>query len=253
MFNRLYRLIRESFGIVLEGLEKQNPEALLEVERENLRKQIAQYNQGLAANAGLCERLITQVKALERDERGLRAKTTALVRTGNRELAGSFAVRLQAVQQELQQDRADLEQAEETYRQLIRARDVAIKNAQSRIEALRFLLEDLKVKRATAELTEMASGLIVRIGGAGDTLMRLQQMVEQEREKAAGKARIARDTLNADGIVLQEREQKALQEQALADFVVTEGIGWETRLATGQSPRDGGTKTSMLAQRAINR
>ena len=229
MFNRLYRLIRGAFGILLGSLERQHPEALLETERENLRKQIAQYNQGLAANAGLCERLITQVKTLERDEKTLRAKTTALVHTGNRELAGSFAARLQAVRQGLQQCRADLEQAEETYRQLIRARDVAIQNAQSRIEALRLMLDDLKIKRATAELTEMASGLVIRIGGAGDTLTRLQQMVEQERDKAAGKARIARDTLNAGGIVLQERERKALEEQALADFDVTEGIGWETR------------------------
>jgi phage shock protein A len=235
MFNRLYRLIRGAFGILLGGLEQRHPEALLETERENLRKQIAQYNQGLAANAGLCERLITQVKTLERDEKGLRAKTAALVRTDNRELAGSFAVRLQAVRQGLQQGRADLEQAEETYRQLIRARDVAIQNAQSRIEALRLMLDDLKIKRATAELTEMASGLVMRIGGAGDTLTRLQQMVEQERDKAAGKARIARDTLNAGGIVLQKRERKALEEQALADFVVAEGIGWETQ----RTPLDG--------------
>lgn len=229
MFNRLYRLVRGLFGLLLGGLERQHPEALLDTEREHLRKQIAQYNQGLAANAGLCERLITQVKTLERDEKALRAKTTALVRTGNRELAGSFAVRLQAIRQGLQQARVDLEQAEETYRQLIRARDVAIQNAQSRIEALRCMLDDLKIKRATAELTEMASGLVLRIGGAGDTLTRLQQMVEQERDKAAGKARIARDTLNAGGAILQERERKALEQQALADFVVTEGIGWETQ------------------------
>ena len=229
MFNQLYRLVRWLFGLLVGGLERQHPEALLETEREHLRKQIAQYNQGLAANAGLCERLITQVKTLEREEKALRAKTTALVRAGDRELAGSFAVRLQAVRQGLQQARVDLEQAEETYRQLLRARDVAIQNAQSRIEALHSMLDDLKIKRATAELTEMASGLVLRIGGAGDTLTRLQQMVEQERDKAAGKARIARDTLNAGGAILQERERKALEEQALADFVATEGIGWETQ------------------------
>jgi phage shock protein A len=231
MLNRLYRLVRGSLGLLVRGLEQQHPEALLETERENLRTQIAQYNQGLAANAGLCERLITQVRSLERDEKALRAKTVALVRTGNRELAGSFAQRLQAVRQGLQQGRTDLEQAEETYRQLIRARDVAIQNAQSRIEALRSMLDDLKIKRATAELAEMASGLIIRIGGSGDTLTRLQQMVEQERDEAAGKARIARDALNAGDIVLQERERKALEEQALADFVVTEGIASDTQLA----------------------
>lgn len=231
MLNRLYRLIRGSLGILVRGLEQQHPEALLETERENLRKQIGQYNQGLAANAGLCERLITQVRTLERDEKALRAKTAVLVRGGNRELAGPFAVRLQAVRHGLQQGRADLEQAEETYRQLIRARDVAIQNAQSRIEALRSMLDDLKIRRATAELAEMASGLIIRIGGSGDNLTRLQQMVEQERDKAAGKARLARDTLNTGDIVLQERERKAVEEQALADFAVAEGIALQTALA----------------------
>ena len=47
---------------MVSGLEKQNPEALLEVEKENLRKQISEYNKGLAAHAGLCERLMSQVK-----------------------------------------------------------------------------------------------------------------------------------------------------------------------------------------------
>src|SRR5260221_13163524 len=43
MFKRIGNLIRGFFGLFVSGLEKQNAEALLEVERENLRKQIAQY------------------------------------------------------------------------------------------------------------------------------------------------------------------------------------------------------------------
>src|SRR6201993_2123924 len=58
MFKRLANLIRGFFGLFVSGLERQNPEALLEVETENLRMQIAQYNQGLASHAGLCERLM---------------------------------------------------------------------------------------------------------------------------------------------------------------------------------------------------
>jgi phage shock protein A len=224
MFKRIGNLIRGFFGLFVSGLEKQNPEALLEVERENLRKQIAQYNQGLASHAGLCERLISQVKKLEIDERELRAKTTALLRANNREAAGQTALRLQTIQRELTEDRTQLEQAETTYKELIRARDVAIKNAQSKIEALRFSLDDLKIKKATAELTQMASGMITQIGGAGDTLERLRTMVEEERQKAAGAARVARDTLDTSGVALKEAKHKALAEQALADFAAAEGI-----------------------------
>ena len=40
MWRRLTNLIRGFFGLFISGLERQNPEALLEVETENLRKQI---------------------------------------------------------------------------------------------------------------------------------------------------------------------------------------------------------------------
>lgn len=237
MFRRLGNLIRGFFGLFVSGLERQNPEALLEVEKENLRKQIANYNQGLAAHAGLCERLMTQVRKLEQEERDLRAKTTANLRAGNRDAASQYALRLQTVQRELTENRAQLAQAETTYKELIKARDVSVKAAQAKIEALKNSLDDLKIKKATAELTEMASGMIASIGGSGDTLDRLHKMVEEERESAAGRARIARDSLNTTDFAIKEEEQKALADQALADFAAKEGITLEPGESTA-APAD---------------
>ncbi|MBV9274225.1 MAG: PspA/IM30 family protein [Verrucomicrobia bacterium] len=243
MFKRFANLMKGFFGLFVTGLEKKKPEALLELERENLRKQIAQYNQGLAAHAGLCERLITQVNKLETDERELRAKTTALLRVNNREAAGQTALRLQTVQRELAENRTQAEQAEKTYQELRRARDVAIKNAQAKIEALRFSLDDLKIKKATAELNEMAAGMITQIGGSGDTLARLQTLIEEERQSAAGRARVARDSLDISGVALKEAEQKALEEQALADFAANEGITVQSNQAPEKPEEGGSTKT----------
>ena len=229
MFKRIGNLFRGFLGLFVSGLERQNPEALLEVEKENLRRQIANYNQGLAAHAGLCERLMTQVRKLENDERDLRAKATANVRAGNRDAAAQYALRLQTVQRELLENRTQLGQAETTYKELLKARDVSVKAAQAKMEALRNSLNDLKIKKATAELTEMASGMISSIGGSGDTLDRLHTMVEDEREKAAGRARVARDSMDTSGIHLQEAEQTALADQALADFAAKEGLTLEPR------------------------
>jgi phage shock protein A len=227
MFRRIANLIRGFFSLFISGLEKQNPEALLELEKENIRKQIANYNQGLAAHAGLCERLMTQVKRLEQEERELRAKTAANLRAGNHDLASQQALRLQTVQRELEENRNQLESAEATYKELLRTRDVAVKAAQVKIEALKTSIDDLKIKRATAELTEMASGMISQIGGSGDTLNRLHGMVEEEREKAAGRARVARDSLHTSDFDIRENEQKALADQALADFAAKEGLSLE--------------------------
>jgi phage shock protein A len=229
MFRRISNLFKGFLSLFISGIEKRNPEALLEVEKENLRKQIGQYNQGLASHAGLCERMMTQIRKLESDQRELRAKTSANLKAGNRELAGQYAVRLQTIEREVEENRRQAEQAEKTYKELVTARDVAVNNAKQKIEALRSSISDLKVKKAMAELTEMASGMVTQIGGSGDTLDRLHGMVEEERERAAGRVRVAKDSFNTTELQMKEAEQKAMADQALADFAAREGIALDPK------------------------
>ncbi len=227
MFRRLSNIMKGFLSLFVSGIERRNPEALLEVEKENLRKQIGQYNQGLASHAGMCERLMSQVKKLEVEERDLRAKASAHLRAGNKGAAGQYALRLQTVTRELEENRTQLQQAEATYKDLVKARDVSITAAQAKIQSLKSGIEDMKMKRAMAEMSEMASGMIGEIGGGGDTLNRLHEMVEDERTKAAGRARVARDSMDMGQIKVQEAEQEALADQALAEFAAKEGIVME--------------------------
>lgn len=243
MFRRISNLFRGFLSLFVSGLERQNPEALLEVEKENLRRQIAQYNQGLASHAGMCERLMTQVRKLETDQRDLRARTTANLRAGNRQIAGELALRLQTVERELDENRKQLEQAENTYKELVRARDVAVSTARSKIESLKSSIDDMKMKRALAEVTEMASGMVTQIGGAGETLDRLHEMVEEEREKASGRLRVARDSMDTTQVHLKESEQQALADQALADFAAKEGIALEPAPSTSTGATAAPVKT----------
>jgi phage shock protein A len=218
MFRRLSNLFKGFIGLFISGMERENPEALLEVEQENLRKQIGKFNSGLAAHAGLVERLIAQVRKLESDESDLRARTTANLKMGDREAAARYALRLQTIERELSENRKQMEQAETTYKELVRARDVAISIARSKIESLKSGISDLKMKRAMAEITQMASGMVNELGGSGDTLNRLETMVNEERYKAAGRVRVAVDSLDLHDVHIREAEQHALGEQALALF-----------------------------------
>jgi phage shock protein A len=88
MFNRIANLFRGFLSLFVSSIERRNPEALLELERENLREQIASFNQGLATHAGMCERLMGQVRKLEAEQKELRAKTAAHLRAGNKAAAG---------------------------------------------------------------------------------------------------------------------------------------------------------------------
>jgi hypothetical protein len=67
-------------------------------------------------------------------------------------------------------------------------------------------------------------------------------MVEEERNKAAGRARVARDSLDMGQIHVQEAEQKALADQALADFAAAEGIALEGGAAAPAPSRNMGAQ-----------
>jgi phage shock protein A len=252
MFTRIANLFRGFLSLFISGLEKRNPEALLELEQENLRKQIASYNQGLANHAGLAERLMGQVRKLESEERELRARTTAHLRAGNKAAAAQNALRLQTVARELAENRAQMEQAETTYTDLVRARDVAVQAARSKIESLKGAINDMKMKNAMAEMNEMAAGMVGSLGGSGDTLNRLHEMVEEERNKAAGRARVARDSLDMSDVNIKEAEMQALADQALADFAAAEGLslGEDPAAAPAPAQRSMGAKPASEGESA---
>jgi len=236
MLTRLSNIFKGILSLFIKDLERKNPEALLELEQENLRKQIANFNQGLAAHAGLAERLMSQVRKQEAEERELHARTTAHLRAGNKSAAAQNALRLQNLGRELEENRRQLAQAEETYQNLTKAREVAVNAARSKIEALKGAINDLRMKTAMAEMNEMAAGMVSSIGGSGDTLSRLHEMVEEERTQAAGRARMARDSMDMSEVNLKEAEMDALADQALADFAAKEGISLPGQEAGSEAP-----------------
>ncbi|MEM0968609.1 MAG: hypothetical protein AAF191_14720 [Verrucomicrobiota bacterium] len=244
MFTRISNLLKGFISLFISGLERQNPEALIEVEKENLRKQISEYNKGLAAHAALCERLMSQVKKMSQEADQLKAKTAAHLKAGNRDAAGQLALRFKQVSAELTENRGQLEEAEKTYEELIRARDVSVKAARDKIKTLERDIDDMKMKSAMAELNEMAAGMVGQIGGSGDTLNRVHEMVQDERDKAAGRARVARDSIDTSEVQLMEQEQKAMEEMALADFAAEAGIALDSDSSSTSSESASSSESS---------
>lgn len=224
MLKRIVNLFKGFLGLFISGMESKNVEALLENEKENLRKQISEYNTGLISQAGLCERLKIQTARQKKEVAELTSKAGAHLKAGNKKLAGEYALKLQNLKEDLAENQEMLDQAEESYAELKRAMDVAVTNAKEKIEELGRSINETKVAKATAELTEMASGLITKIGGSGDTLNRLEETISKEKEEAKGRARVAKDSMDTSDLDNLERERAALEEIALADFATSAGI-----------------------------
>ena len=220
---RTWNLLAALAGNVVLFFERQNPEALLEREKDNLRERISRFNEGLVSHAALSERLMTQVSRGETEEAELTSRIQALVKAGKKEAAGRYAYQLQQISARLGEDRAELEAAEETYQSLARTRDARVAEARENIEKLRRQIGDLKTQRAVADLESMATDMIGSIGGAGDSFDRLREMVGEEREKASARARVARGTIDASDLALQEAEREVMEAQALDQFLENQG------------------------------
>ncbi len=236
MFTRLMNLIRGFFGLFIKGLESQNPRALIEVEKENLRAQIARFNENLANHAAFVERLIRQVKTLQAKEKELAAKIAANMKAGNRAVAGQLALQIQTVKQQLEENQQQLLMAEKTFKDLEKSRDVSVREAQSKIEKLQSMITETEMLEAQAELQEMAKGMISGIGTTGDTIARASEVIQERRDQAAGKARVSAGQIDTTGVQMKESEQSALGEQALAEFASVYGLD----LNTGEASPQGG-------------
>jgi phage shock protein A len=139
-------------------------------------------------------------------------------------VAGQYALQLRTVREQLEENRRQLEAAEETYKKLVQARDVSVREAQAKIESLKRMLSETEMLEAQAELQEMAQGMITSVGGSGDTLNRIDEMLQERRDKAAGRARVAGSSIDMSQIKVQEAEQAAMADQALQEFAASYGL-----------------------------
>lgn len=220
---RIANVWRAVVGAGLTNLEANHAEEMLGLEREELQKQIFQFNRGLAGHAGLCERLRSEIARLDKEHTALEPKLRARLAAGDRVGAGRNAVRLEAIVSERAQHGTQLAEAEATYKELVRAREVALVAAKEKIEGLKRSIGDYKVQQALADLTELAAGMHGSIGLTDGTLERVKERVDEKRNFAAGRARVARETIDTSDMQLREAEQHAMAQDALRRFETTVG------------------------------
>ncbi len=224
LFARVGRLFRGFVGLFISGLEESNPEALMDSARQEFREKMAQYNQALARMAGVAERLKGQVKMKTQKAQDLERRILANHSAGNMDLAGSLARELQELKADLATDTAELTDSEEAYSQNLRQAKVVQKEFEDKIKRLEKQLDQVKVKEAQAEAAGALSNATFKVGDLGDTMKTVDDVLQKRYEQAAGKARVAKDLVDMDKVREKESESKALEQNALAEFLASQGI-----------------------------
>ena len=232
LFARIGRLFRGFVSLFVSGLEEANPEALMESARQEFRDRMAQYNLALARMGGVAERLKSQVNMKMTRAQDLERRILANHRAGNMELAGALARELQELKADLETDSLELKDSEEAYQANLRQAKLAQREFEDKVRRLDKQLSQVKIKEAQAEAAAALSSVAFKVGDLGDTMKRVDEILQKRYEVSAGKARLAKDMVDMDAIQEKENERKALEQVALAEFLASQGI--QTTPAAGQ-------------------
>jgi phage shock protein A len=195
---------------------------------------MTQYNLALAKMAGVAERLKAQVNMKASRAQELERRILANHRAGNMELAGTLARELQELKADLSTDSAELKETEEAYEANMRQAKLAQREFEDKVRRLEKQLSQVKIKEAQAEAASALSSVAFKVGDLGDTMKRVDEVLQKRYEVSAGKARVAKDMVDMDAVVEKENERKALEQQALAEFLASQGIQ-ATPAAEGQA------------------
>ncbi len=234
MFARIGRLFRGFLGLFISGIEEANPEALMEAARQEFRGRMTQYNLALAKMAGVAERLKSQVNGKASRAQDLERRILANHRAGNMDLAGTLARELQELKADLQTDSQELTETEEAYDANLRQAKLAQREFEDKVRKLDKQLSQVKIKEAQAEAASALSSVAFKVGDLGDTMKRVDEVLQKRYEVSAGKARLAKDMVDMETVQEKENERKALEQVALAEFLASQGI--QSTPASGETP-----------------
>lgn len=219
---RALNVWRAVVGSGLTELEADHAEAMLDLERLELHKRVQEYNRGLAGYAGLCEKLKTEIGKLDRERGRAQELVESRLAAGDRAAAGRHALRLENLVAQHGELTTQLAQSEASYKALVRQREVALHAARERIESLKRSIDDFKLQRALAELSEWSAGLSGVVGASDGTLLRIKERVEDRCNYEKGRVRVAREGLDTEEARERAANQAEAAEAALRRFESTE-------------------------------
>lgn len=223
---RLWRILTGWFLRLIGKAEAANPEAILEALTEESRVNMARFNEGLARQAGLGERLKMQIERQEKEVAALTQRASAAYAAKNMEKAGQFAMMLKEKKKDLADNCAQHAQVETMFQTLTRQRNVFAKQVEDRLTSIKSKISKAQMHEAQAKLAEMAQSVqFATLDTSG--LSRLDEQLDERIANAQGKVRVAADAA-ASGMgaewEMTEAEQRATEAAALAEFATEMGF-----------------------------
>ncbi len=223
IIGKLWRAFRAQMNKIANFFWTADPIAQMQFEYDSAVEQLKTGREGLEQYRALVERVSRQVAGNKQQASTLEAKIKSYLQANDRESAAKFALDLQKVKKELEENQGQLSMHEEAYNNNV----AKIKHATQKLADVKEKIvkydAELKMSRAEAEMAKLATSFDFNVT---TDFGQIEDVIQDKIGLNRAKARVAAD-LSSEGLEDIKREQsmeKVMADQALRDFEVQMGM-----------------------------
>lgn len=223
MVGKFWRALMAQVNKLANFFWQADPIAQMQLEYDNAVEQLKEGRVGLEQYRALVERVTRQVKVAEAREADLKAKIKSYLKVNDRATAGKFAIELKRAQDDLAENRAQLQMHEASYQNHLKK----IQHAAHKLNEVQNKIHrydaELKMSAAEAEMAQLAQSFNFDVT---TDFGQLENMIQNKIDTNRAKVRVAAD-LSSDGIAeieAEQRMQEAQAEELLQQFEVDMGM-----------------------------
>ncbi|MEW6265475.1 MAG: PspA/IM30 family protein [Thermodesulfobacteriota bacterium] len=223
MWSKFYRALMAQINKLANLFWQADPIAQMQLEYDKSVEQLKEGRTGLEQYRGLVERVSRQVKTNEKAVQDLSAKIKAYLQADDRATAGKFAIQLKRAQEELAENKAQLDLHEKSYQNNVHK----IQNAAQKLAGVKAKIQqydaELKMSEAEAEVSRLAQNFNFDVT---TDFGELEGVIQEKIDLNRAKVRVAAD-LSSEGVAeieAEERMESALAEDLLTKFEVDMGL-----------------------------
>lgn len=223
IIGKLWRAFRAQMNKIANFFWTADPIAQMQYEYDSAVEQLKTGREGLEQYRALVERVSRQVAGNKQQVSTLEAKIKSYLQANDRESAAKFALEMQKVKKELEENQGQLSMHEEAYNNNVAKIKHATKKLADVKEKIVKYDAELKMSRAEAEMAKLATSFDFNVT---TDFGQIEDVIQDKIGLNRAKARVAAD-LSSEGLEDVKREEameKVMADQALRDFEVQMGM-----------------------------
>lgn len=210
IFGKIFAAIRAQFNKVANLFWSADPIAMMRYEYDRSVAEMQDGRKGLELYRALVEKVTRQVREQEAHMAKLEAQAKAYLKAGDRETASKFALEMEKLRKDVEENRGQLKMHEQAYDNNLRK----IQHATKKLAEVRQRIDrqeaELKMSEAEAEVAKLAEQFNFNVT---TDFGQVESVLQDRIDKNRAKVRVAADMSNR-GMVEIEAEQRMEQQMA---------------------------------------